>query len=142
MAHGRFTRDGYRRVLEQVGQGTITARVTIDQKYAQDQHEELTYSHPSGGSAKYVTGPLLRNYRRYYRAIARHILEGGALAAFRSVAEDLSGSIERAAPVDHGYLRNSGHPQVIDNGSVVYDRSPRVHRLSEAEIREATRDES
>lgn len=53
----------------------------------------------------------------------------------KDVAEDLSGKVYDLAPHEFGDLRASGHPSVIDEGAVVYDRAPHVHRLSEEELK-------
>jgi len=141
MARGRFTKDGWRRVLDQVGEGTITAKVTVDQVYAQDQHENPRYRH-NDGSMKFVTGPLLKGSRRWLSAVARNILTTDPKEIFRRIAEEFADDVEAATPTDDGILDKSAHPQVLERGGVVYDRPPKMHRLSEAEIREATRDES
>ena len=41
--------------------------------YAMRQHEELNYSHPRGGKAKFLEDPFRSNIRRYERFIASEI---------------------------------------------------------------------
>jgi hypothetical protein len=39
------------------------------------------------------------------------------------------------APVLYSNLRASGHPIVTDDGTVIYGRPPRQHRLTEEELK-------
>lgn len=41
-----------------VDEATLTAAVSYDTPYAVRQHEELTYRHDAGRTAKYLEGPL------------------------------------------------------------------------------------
>jgi len=41
-----------------VDEGELTAAVSYDTPYAVRQHEELTYRHDAGRTAKYLEGPL------------------------------------------------------------------------------------
>lgn len=49
--------------------------------------------------------------------------------------ENLSGEVERLAPIEFGPLHWSGHPTVTSQGETVYDRAPIAARLTEAELR-------
>lgn len=53
--------------------------------------------------------------------------------------ENLSGEVERLAPIEFGPLHWSGHPIVTSRGETVYDRAPIVARLTEAELRAESR---
>lgn len=144
---GKFTTDGYKRVMHQVGGGTAKLRgsVLVNQIYAFAQHESTWLSgpnagkrirnHPHGGEAKYLQAPLFANYPRYMNMIADSLLnEGGIDRGMTKVVEDLAGEVEKRAPVLHWYLRHSAHPTVKRGATIVYDRPPRVHRLSKEEL--------
>ena len=46
-----------------------TATVGYNAKYATRQHEDLTYSHPRGGQAKYLENPYKENVDKYIKYI-------------------------------------------------------------------------
>jgi hypothetical protein len=115
--------------------GRITASVTVDQVYAHYQHEHLDFRHPRGGTAKYLEGPLYDGYRDYLADYARGVLDDGGHRAMEHSAEHLSDKVELTAPREWGDLRKSGHPQVTDDERIIYDRPPKVARLTEAELK-------
>jgi hypothetical protein len=49
---------------------SLDAEVSFNTVYAARQHEELDWTHPKGGEAKYLEGPLRANAGRYTRVIA------------------------------------------------------------------------
>lgn len=122
-------------LLEQVGRGDLTGTVEVNQVYAQYQHEGLDLNHPRGGQAKYLEQPLMDNVNDYLQGIANDLLTTGPVDPMIHAMEDLSGQVEKAAPVDLGNLRESGHPTVTDGESTVYDRPPVQRRLTEDELR-------
>lgn len=126
-------------IMDRVGAGILHGNVEVDQIYAKYQHESLDLAHPHGGSAKYLADPLNANYAKYLEEIAKTVLDDGGHAGMIAAMEDLSGKVETTAPVWFNDLRRSGHPSVSDDGKVIYDRAPKQHRLSEAEI-EAKKD--
>lgn len=113
----------------QVGYGKITAGCDVDQIYAQNQHENLSFRHTMGQS-HYLGGPLLVNAQALVEKIARSILDesGSHLnRAMRGVAEDMAGYVKKFAPKDPDFgdvLANSGSPWVKDDGIEVYRRPP------------------
>lgn len=123
-----------------VGDGELTGRVTVDQVYAHVQHEDLSprrdgsvvpmkLRHPRGGGAKYLEGPLFDRKDDYLRNLADRALEPNGLEdAMAGNMEDLSTQVEYRAPVDMNVLRRSGHPQVFERNTVVYDRAPKAPR--------------
>lgn len=130
------------RILElarRVGYGDLEGHVVVDQVYARLQHEDLTLNHPRGGQAKYLEQPLHTDHGRYLQNIADAVLDEGPVSAMTEAMEDLSGQVERYAPVLFENLRESGHPMVVDGGRTVYDRAPKQRRLTEAELREQQR---
>lgn len=114
------------RMLEaEVGVGEIVARCTVDQPYAQDQHETLHYKHYSGGQAKYLGGPLMQNALDLAREIARNAITATGSdihGTMIQIAEQMAGYVAINAPIDTGRLRESGAPDVRDNGFTIYSR--------------------
>jgi hypothetical protein len=125
-----------RQLRDRIGrEDRITASVAVDQVYAHYQHEHLDFRHPRGGSAKYLEGPLYKHYRDYLEAYSNEVLRDGGVHALERAAEHLSDQVEVEAPREWGDLMRSGHPQVREGERVVYDRAPKVRRISEAELR-------
>lgn len=109
----------------EVGTGTLTARCEVDQDYAQDQHE-TPYRHRVG-AYNYLRGPFLAAGLELIESLAPHAVtpEGSSLVdGMSDIAEKMSGYVLENAPKDTGKLSTSGHPTVIDNGVIVYDRPP------------------
>jgi hypothetical protein len=113
---------------------TIFGSVTVDQVYAHYQHEHTEFRHPRGGRAKFLQIPLMRHFRDYLASYARDVLHNGGLRSVERSMEHLSDQVELEAPREWGDLLRSGHPEVKQGGHH-YDRSPKVHRLTEAELR-------
>jgi len=118
-----------------VGSGKLTGTCTVSQVYAHRQHEEMSYRHPRGGSAKYLQKPLMDHYRDYISDYAHTVLSDGGQAAMKRSMEHLSDAVEITAPREFFDLMRSGHPKVEVDGRTVYDRPPKVHRLTEEELR-------
>jgi hypothetical protein len=119
---------GIERLEEKVGQGLLTGKLKVNQHYALDQHENFSYEHPRGGGPKYLAGPLMAMYPLYLAWLQVALLEYGLANQMALNMEDLSDKLDPAAPIDESpnpiRLRRSGHPIVIDNGEIVYDRAP------------------
>ena len=127
-------------LLHMTGSGQrVTAHVVVDQVYAHYQHEHLDFHHPRGGMAKYLEGPLYGGYREYLDDYARTVLEDGGQHAMERSAEHLSGQVETHAPREWGDLMRSGHPSVTEGERTVYDRPPKVNRLTPQELRAKSR---
>jgi hypothetical protein len=133
-------------LAQRVGSDFLVGEVTVDQVYAQYQHEGLDLDHPRGGQAHYLTDPLLAESGNYLQEVADTVLNDGGVAGMATAMDNLAGSdgasgIATTAPVLFGDLRDSGHPQVFDSpsdigeGRIVFDREPRAHRLTEAELK-------
>jgi hypothetical protein len=137
-----FVRQGVPELLQRVGDGHMTGKVRVDQIYAQDQHENLSYAHTDGGGPKFLYVALMAEYTPMMRRLAQAVLDGSLRDAMVINMESVSDRMESAAPLEHGYLRRSGNPRVFDEGTQTYNRPPRARRLSEEEIRRTTRDES
>lgn len=55
--------------------GRYVGAVGYDSPYAVRQHEELGFSHPRGGQAKYLEKPFRENAEKYLSAIAKDVRE-------------------------------------------------------------------
>ena len=117
----------------------LTGSVVVDQIYAHFQHEGLNLHHPRGGSAKYLEKPLMDGHRDYLEDYARTVLNDGGQPAMKRSVEHLSDQVEVTAPVEFSDLRGSGHPSVTLGGRTVYDRAPKVARLSAGELKARSR---
>lgn len=118
---------------------TIHGSVTVDQVYAHFQHERLDLHHPRGGEAKYLERPLLEHFRYYLGEYARTVLHDGGQPSVERSMEHLSDMVEFSAPREWGDLRKSGHPVVELGQRTIYDRPPKVHRLTAEELRAKSR---
>ena len=121
------------------GTGLLRGSVTIDQVYAHYQHERLDLRHPRGGGPKYLERPLFENFAHYYAAIAHSYLDDGGEVAMARAMEDLSDEAEKAAPWEFGDLIHSGSPKVERGMRTVYERPPKRHRLTKAELQQKSR---
>lgn len=74
-------------------------------------------------------------YRGYLSDYARTVLKDGGQPAMRRSMEHLSDQVEETAPREWGDLRKSGHALVTLGQETVYDRPPKVSRLSDAELK-------
>lgn len=134
----------------QVGVGDLTASIEFDQPYAAVQEEggwldflgkdgpKAIVNHPGGGGSKYLGSALLNYANRAAQNLADHVLddeEGSLIRAQAANAEKIAADASANAPIEFGDLKESDHPQVLDNGVVVYDRPPAVPRLSDAELK-------
>ena len=117
------------------GTGWLRGSVEIDQVYAHYQHERLDLHHPRGGGPKYLERPLFDHYRDYLTVIAHTVLDDGGQREMERSMEHLSDAAELAAPWEFGDLMHSGHPEVRRGSELVYDRPPKRHRLTQAELR-------
>lgn len=113
----------------------VSGRVIVDQVYAHYQHERLDLRHPHGGHARYLAVPLFTRFRKYCKDYADSFSKGAALDSLKRSMEDLSDQVEWHAPLEFGDLSRSGHPMVLLDQVVHYDRPPKQHRLSKSELR-------
>lgn len=69
------------------------------------------------------------------------MLEDGGKRALIDAMEDLAedGGVASHAPLEFADLRASGHPSVREGEEVIYDRAPRVERLTDEELKAKTR---
>lgn len=122
-----------------VGTQVLRGQVTVDQIYAHYQHEHLEFHHPRGGRALYLQAPLYEHFRDYLTAIAKSVLEDGGKREMERSMEHLSDQVEVEAPREWGDLMASGHPEVYEGQLRVYDRPPKVGRLTKLELRAKSR---
>lgn len=139
--------DGTRELGEMIGHGKLEMVVTVDQVYAAAQEAgmwvtgpnagKVIKNHPQGGQAHFLSEPLFERAEEFMRLLAAQMLQrDGLIRAAREVVETLSRDVFDKAPREFEGLRNSSHPQVIDDGHVTYDRPPVRKRLSKAALKE------
>lgn len=112
---------------DSVGTGSIVAGCTVNQPYAQNQHQSVHFNHPHGGRALFLSGPLMENAFTLLGDLARKIIThtGSDInQGMIDVAETMSRYVLENAPVETGVLRTSGNPWVEDKGVRIYDRPP------------------
>jgi hypothetical protein len=117
-----------------VGSERLTGTLTCDQVYAHYIHEHVEFRHPRGGEAKFLERPFMDHFRDYLSDYAKTVLHDGGQPAMKRSMEHLSDEMELAAPREWGDLMKSGRPSVEQDGRVIYDRAPKVGRLSKAEL--------
>lgn len=126
-----------------VGDGLLKGRVEVDQIYAWNQHEggwlnfmgkygaKRISDHPQSPyqpPSKFLENPIKERGPEFAQRLADSVLEGRLIQVMAACMEDLSGEVYDRAPVLFQRLRNSGHPQVLDNEQLVYDRAPGASR--------------
>ena len=132
-------RIGLLRARTRCGEGKLRGSVTVVQVYAHYQHERLDLHHPRGGGPLYLTRPLFEHAPGYLAAIARSWADDGGQREMARSMEHLSDEAELRAPWEWGDLIHSGHPEVRRGGEVTYDRPPKRHRLTSAELKAKSR---
>lgn len=121
------------------GGDELTGSVEFDQVYAHIQHEALDFKHPRGGQAKYLETPLFESAAEIMQKTAGSFLEDGGREGMSDAMELLADKAEALAPVEFHDLRDSAHPKVTAGEEVVYDRQPRVPRLTEDQLKAKNR---
>lgn len=122
---------------EAVGEGPLTGKVEVDQVYAHYQ-EDGPWEHPRGGEQYALRNSLLEGSDDRMQHLADHLLtEDGSdiRGGMIDVTEEVADRYAVKAPREFGDLEDSAHPTVDDDGANIYDRPPRVHRLSEEELK-------
>jgi hypothetical protein len=123
-----------------VGDGErLRGSVVCDQAYAHFQSEHLELHHPRGGGPKFLERPLMDHHRDYLDDYAKTVLHDGGQPAMKRSMEHLSDQVELNAPREWGDLLKSGHPSVEQGGRTIYDRAPKVGRLSKEELKAKSR---
>jgi hypothetical protein len=113
----------------EVGTGRIVAGCLVDQIYAQNQHQNLSFRH-TRGMAHYLGGPMMMNQAFLMRRIAGSVISPGGSHLRRAMidtANDFADYVRRYAPQDPDIgdvLANSGSPWVRDGGIEIYRRPP------------------
>jgi len=111
-------------LIRDVGAGKLVAGCTVNQPYAQNQHQSLWFRH-TNGRPLYLGGPLLENAFSLVEGLSRKVLtpHGSELkSGMQDVAEEMARYVLENAPKDTGQLSLSGNPWVTDNGVIIYDR--------------------
>lgn len=128
--------DGIQDLLDRTGGSKIKATVTVDQPYAQDQHETLFYKHASGGQAKYLEQPLMSNHPKWLQQFANRLLVRNIEASneWAKVGRALKNEVPKNVPIDFGDLRQSAALTVKEGGSIVTEEPAAQPRLTEGEL--------
>lgn len=125
-------------IKKQVGTGHLVGKLIVDQIYAKYQHEGADFFHPDGGKPFYLRDPLFAHAFQYMQKLGSSAITDYGSDFVHTMAdcmEDLNKEVIVQAPKEFLDLQDSGHPIVVDNGHVTYDRAPVVGRLSEEELR-------
>jgi hypothetical protein len=131
MANGDFD-ERMRYLSEEVGVGTLIARCTVNQPYAQKIHEDRNMYHRNG-VAGYLGDPLMANALSLVEQLATNAITstGSDLKdSMSDIAEQMAKYVLQFAPKDTGRLSQSGHAEVIDNGIPIYDRPSVYPRIN------------
>lgn len=127
--------DGIKDLIDRAGGASkVKATVTVNQPYAQDQHETLYYKHPRGGQAKYLETPLMSLHPNWLQEFANRLLRGHVENEWARVGRSLKAQVPKFAPVEFGDLRQSAGLVVKAGGSIVVEEPPAQPRLTEAEL--------
>jgi hypothetical protein len=123
-------------LIDAVGRGRLRAHLMVNQAYAQNQHETVTFVHRHGGGPHYLSEPLMASYPALLQNIAdKTITEHGSdiVTGMIETAEAMSQMVADNAPGDGADddLRRSGHPTVDRDGIILYDRPPLAPRRPE-----------
>lgn len=126
--------EGIQDLIDRTGGPKVKATVTVDQIYAQNQHETLYFRHPRGGMAKYLETPLFAEHPKWIEEFANRVLRSSSAAReWGGVGRKLVKAVTKTAPVEFGDLRRSGALEVREGASVVVNEPAPQKRLSEAE---------
>lgn len=128
--------DGIQDLINRTTGPRIKSTVTVNQPYAQDQHETLYYKHPRGGKAKFLEEPLFANHPKWIQEFANGLLRPKADAedGWAKVGRRLKSEVPKNAPVEFGDLRQSAGLEVRSGSSVVVNEPPAQPRLTESEL--------
>lgn len=132
----RKASEGFRELLERTGGADVQSTVLVDQPYAQDQHENLTYRHVHGGQAKYLEEPMVQNAPRMAQGFADLLLDApdAALLWHHKLGLETGQLVKKHAPREFNDLRESAAITTKSGGSIVAHRPANQHRLTEAEL--------
>jgi hypothetical protein len=117
-------------LMRSVGTGHIVAGCTVNQPYAQNQHQTDHFRHTNGRS-HYLGGPLFEHAFELVESVARGVITPFGSTIDRrmiDVAESMARFVMENAPKDTGQLSLSGNPWVKSHGVLIYDRPPLAPR--------------
>jgi hypothetical protein len=127
--------DNLDRLASELGR-SWRVELDVNQAYAQNHHQTMTWVHRHGGGPLYLAAPFMEAHVSLLQKIADKVLThdgSDILTGMIEVSEDMSRMVLDNAPGDgdSDELRNSGHPTVERDGIVVYDRPPIAPRRPE-----------
>lgn len=127
---------GLQDLIDRTGGPKLKATVTVNQPYAQDQHETLYYKHPRGGRAKYLEAPMFEEHGSWLEGFAKRLLVRGIEAPneWAKVGRKLKGVVPKNAPVEFNDLRMSAGLEVKEGAQTVITEPPEQARLTDQEI--------
>lgn len=127
---------GLQDLIDRTGGPKLKATVTVNQPYAQDQHETLYYRHPRGGRAKFLESPLFENIEDWLGKFSQRVLVRGIQMPneWGKVARNLKNAVPKNAPFEFGDLRKSASLEVKEGASVVISEPAEQPRLTDDEI--------
>lgn len=134
MAKGEFVKRTSQ-LARDVGTGDLEIKVVVNQIYAQNQHENLSFRH-GGGGPKFLTRALFGSYNSIMRGFARDAFRPrGLVSAAITGSEKIASGVVKYAPHEFNDLRQSAAPSVKDRGRFVYNRPPVVKRLTQQQLK-------
>lgn len=131
--------DGIQRLIEQTAGPKVTATCTVDQVYAEYQHEAFEFRHPRGGRAKYLEAPLYEEHGGWMEQVAIGLLTTFEEKSTAHLWGDVMGdgmrdAVKHNAPDEFGDLRKSAAIKVKEGSKIIIDRPPEVRRLTDEEL--------
>jgi hypothetical protein len=128
--------DGIQDLIDRTGGPKVSSVVTVDQVYAQNQHETLWFRHPRGGQAKFLEAPMFAEYPKWFQQFANRLLRSKSAdeAWHAGPGSALQGVVPKFAPVEFGDLRQSAGLQTKVGTAIRHERPPIQPRLTAWEL--------
>lgn len=133
----RRATDGLQELIDGTGGGIVQSTVTVDQIYAQNQHESLNFKHPRGGQAKYLEAPMFSGYARWFQKFADGMLRGRLDVPKEwhdGPGKALQGMVPKFAPVEFDDLRRSAGLVTTVNREPKFEVPAEQPRLTDWEL--------
>lgn len=115
----------------------VVCTATVDQVYAQYQHETLYFRHPRGGGPKYLEVPMFEHHAAWIEDFARAMLnvrERTANRWGRIMGKNFREVVRKNAPEEFDDLRRSTGIKVKEGVRTIIDEPPEQRRLTDAEL--------
>ncbi len=118
-----------------VGDGPLEGTISVNQVYAHYQDAGVTFKHPRGGRAGYLSDQMTTRRDEIISGWARQLLRGGLVS---NMIRDLRSIADRVfidAPREFEVLRNSTSLKLHDAGTPVFYFPALIPRLTDAELK-------